>query len=243
MALPWMIGGLRRLLDRRAKRSYAQSGEDLIADFLFQAIGVTSPTYLDIGAHHPVYLNNTFRLYTHGCRGVCVDPDPTMAELFRRHRPRDAFLNVAVAPDAAGHADFYVMSEPMLSTLSRVEADETVRSGKAVIRYVVAVPAVTADALLKEHFPGGVDFLSIDIEGLDEAVLASVNWDVHRPLVVCAEAIDFATRRQRTDLINLMAAHGYSRVAYTHVNAIFLDGRDPRACTILSPGSDVGGPG
>ena len=37
------------------KKSYSQSGEDLVINFIFNAIGITHPSYLDIGAYDPYY--------------------------------------------------------------------------------------------------------------------------------------------------------------------------------------------
>jgi len=40
-------------------KSYCQSGEDLILSLAFYSLGISRPTYLDIGAHHPEYLSNS----------------------------------------------------------------------------------------------------------------------------------------------------------------------------------------
>ncbi|MFM6249337.1 MAG: hypothetical protein ACKPEQ_09345, partial [Dolichospermum sp.] len=56
--------------------SYSQCGEDLIINFIFNNLGIINPSYLDIGAHHPTYLSNTYSFYRKGCQGVCVEPDP-----------------------------------------------------------------------------------------------------------------------------------------------------------------------
>ena len=43
------------------KLSYAQQGEDIVLwQMLRGALGIERPTYLDIGAHHPVFNTNTF---------------------------------------------------------------------------------------------------------------------------------------------------------------------------------------
>ena len=72
-------------LKKDAKVSYSQSGEDLIVDFIFQALKIDNPTYLDIGAHHPSFINNTFFFYEKGCVGVCVEPDPTLFEKIKEN--------------------------------------------------------------------------------------------------------------------------------------------------------------
>src|SRR5687767_14108710 len=85
-----------RVFRRTGKVSYAQCGEDLIVDYVFTALGVQGPTYLDIGANDPVSLSNTYLFYRRRCAGVCVEPNPPLCEAFRRKRPRDHCLNVGV---------------------------------------------------------------------------------------------------------------------------------------------------
>jgi hypothetical protein len=46
-----------------SKVSYSQSGEDLIVRVYFDILGITNPTYIDIGAHHPYFISNTALFY------------------------------------------------------------------------------------------------------------------------------------------------------------------------------------
>ena len=51
-------------------RSYSQFGEDLIVNRILNLMGIEKLSYLNIGAHNPVCLNNTYfftkRLF--GCK-------------------------------------------------------------------------------------------------------------------------------------------------------------------------------
>ena len=90
------------LYDWFGKRSFAQSGEDLIAwgeiqgsktQKLKNAKQGQMGFYVDIGAYHPKLFSNTYLFYKKGWRGICVDPNPKMGEIFAKARPRDVFLN------------------------------------------------------------------------------------------------------------------------------------------------------
>ncbi len=59
--------------DPRGRESFSQSGEEMIAGYIFDVVGVSTPTYLGIGAHHPFELSNTAAFYKTGSRGVNVD--------------------------------------------------------------------------------------------------------------------------------------------------------------------------
>src|SRR5262249_38551597 len=86
--------------------TYSQHGEDLVFVALFEQIGVDRPSYLDIGAHHPVNCSNTALLHRRGSRGVNIDANPDVMDAFRRERPQDANINVGVA-GTSGSMTFY----------------------------------------------------------------------------------------------------------------------------------------
>jgi len=80
-------GGAR--LSEQDHVSYSQCGEDRILRHIFSVFGIEKPTYLDIGAHHPVALSNTYLFYQKGATGVLVEPNPARYRELVRARPRD----------------------------------------------------------------------------------------------------------------------------------------------------------
>ena len=117
----------------RQRQSYSQNGEDRALLDLFPAD--FKGLYVDLGANHPYFISNTHLLYTRGWHGLCVDALPMFAPLYRRHRPRDVFLNKGVSM-TAGAFDFYEMDVPELSTFSRELADDLVASRRAALTAV-----------------------------------------------------------------------------------------------------------
>jgi len=211
-----------------ARRSYAQCGEDLIVrHLLVNVFGRSRITYLDVGAHDPWFLSNTALFYRMGFRGVCVEADPALCANLARHRPRDTCLNVGVNPSGGeGQADFFVMSARTLSTFSRAEADHCVQLGHRVER-IIQVPLLSLGEICRRHFAAPPDFLSIDVEGLDEAILREFDLTAVRPAVVCVETVQHATERRQwakhDGILRLMAARGYFAYADTFINTIFVD--------------------
>ena len=114
---------LIRALSKRLKISFSQCGEDLIVAHLMAALKISEPTYLDIGAHHPSLLSNTYLLYLKGSRGVCIEPDPKLFAQLKAKRKRDVCLNVGIGFDGSRSGDFYIMSSDSLSTFSKEEAE------------------------------------------------------------------------------------------------------------------------
>jgi hypothetical protein len=85
------------------QRSFSQFGEDLYLLRYFDA--QMEGFYVDVGALHPFTFSNTYLLHRCGWRGINIEPAPDGAMAFRRYRPRDVNLQVAVA-SAEGQVPF-----------------------------------------------------------------------------------------------------------------------------------------
>jgi FkbM family methyltransferase len=207
-----------------SKKSYSQCGEDLIVDYVFQLRGVSCPSYLDIGAHHPYWLSNTALFYERGCRGINIEANPQLIRPFKEHRPDDINLNVGVG-SREGSLDFYVMEDSTLSTFSQAERDHMVAVGKHQAT-VIAVKVTTISAVLSECFDGAFpDFLTLDAEGMDFNILQSIDFDKHWPKIICAEAAEYSpvgAGPRRTDLIDYLLSKNYIEYANTNLNAIMV---------------------
>lgn len=222
---------MRNLLNawprRGANFSYAQSGEDLIIDFIAQAMKIEKVTYLDIGAHHPVKFSNTYLFYTRGYRGVLVEPDPDLLSEIKRVRPRDTCIGAGVGIDEAASSRFYVMSTRTLNTFSEVEAKRYEAMGTNRIEKVIDIPLVTINGILAEHFAKEApSLISIDIEGLDFEVVSALDLKRYRSPIVCVETLSYSEDRNETKdlrIADLMSRNGYFVYADTYINTIFVD--------------------
>lgn len=218
--------GLRRRLTETSRVSYAQCGEDLIIDFLFSTLKPERVRYLDIGAHHPTHLSNTYFFYERGANGVCVEPDAALAQAFAKARPRDRCLNIGIGPQD-GVADFFHMTTSTLNTFSREQAERYRSYGNQRIERVARVPIRNINAVIGENFDGAPELVSLDVEGLDLAVLQSLDFSRYRPLVFCVETLSYTenqTERKLDEIISWMKRQGYMLYADTYINSIFVDG-------------------
>src|SRR5882762_4404520 len=82
--------------------SYSQAGEDIIVNFWKHAKKIREFSYFDIGANHPVTLNNTYKFYEQGYRGVCVEPDPFLCRKLKKARKNDIIVNSGVSAGEDG---------------------------------------------------------------------------------------------------------------------------------------------
>lgn len=208
--------------------SFAQSGEDRLALFILKhQFGLTDLNFLDIGANHPTELSNTYLFYVEGFHGVLLEPDPDLVKALKKARPKDTVINKAVTVDAADNLDFYLMQPHTLNTFSEKEVKLYQEHYKDVkVRGKIKVQTTQLDVLMKEYFSTGLDFLSIDIEGLDYDILSNFNFKKYRPKVVCVETMVYLQDKElkkSDDVIQLMLKNDYFIYADTYVNTIFVD--------------------
>ncbi|KKQ97777.1 MAG: SAM-dependent methyltransferase [Candidatus Woesebacteria bacterium GW2011_GWB1_39_12] len=171
-----------------ARASYSQEGEDLIIQKIvnFKKKGF----YVDIGAHHPFRYSNTFLLYKNGWRGINIDADIKAIKLFKKARPKD--INVAkVISNKNTILNLYVFNDTALNTLSRKQAGIVVKSKQSELVKILKVKSYTLEQILTRYLPknASIDFLNLDVEGLDYEVLRSNNWNLFKPKVICIEIL------------------------------------------------------
>jgi FkbM family methyltransferase len=204
--------------------TYAQSGEDLIALNTFALLGIQNPRYLDIGANHPWHCSNTALFYKRGCSGVAVDADPDIVALYRKERPNDLVLHSGVSTEVGKMPFYRLASMSGRNTFAKEMVDQFQEVNKeASIQETITVKVTTINMIVETLFKGRwPDFLSLDIEGLDERVLAATDFSKGQPAILCVE-----NRNGRgDDLTHQVAAvavsKGFKPWARTWANAIFL---------------------
>ena len=193
---------------RRAEQagSYAQHGEDTQLMKLLQAMNVRGP-YVDVGCNHPFKLSNTYLLYLHGWRGLCIDPLPRYADLYRKSRPQDRFVQLAIG-ETAGELPFYEFESDVLSTLDQQLAADYRKQGYRLRRQGTVRIATLNQVLSENGLQGPISLLSIDIEGHELPALRSLDLARWQPALVCLE-VATADGRRSNDAVDHLRANGY----------------------------------
>ena len=206
-----------RYAPRGGRVTFTQYGEDLIIKDILQKKGLPL-TYVDIGAHHPYFGNNTYLLYRHGGRGVLVEPNSALCTVITDKRRKDVCLNAGVSK-IDGEADFYEFKQSTRSTFSKEQADEhTQNTGQAP--KVERKKILSLDSIVAEHFTDEAPSLvSIDAEGLDIDILSGYSFAM-RPAIFCIEIAE-----GDSEVETLMKMKGYEMCARILQNAIFVDNR------------------
>jgi FkbM family methyltransferase len=225
LIITWELWFTNKYFTHFFPKTFAQAGEDRILEYLFGKIKIDSPTYLDIGANYPIAFNNTYFLYARGCKGVCVEADPSLIPELKKVRKRDTILNVGVGANEVHEAEFYVFDAKGLNTFSKEEALFRESFGTYKIKEVIKVPLKTINTIIAENFKGSPNFIAIDVEGLDLDILLSLDFNEYRPDVICTETINYDEERgakKQTEIIEFVCSKGYVVYADTHINTIFV---------------------
>src|SRR5262245_35677095 len=165
--------------------SYSQNMEDYHLWLAFG--GQRTGSYIDIGAGHPIADNVSFWFYERGWQGIVVEPQPELAALYERLRPRDVAVRGLVGAER-GEADFHVVDR--LHGLSTIREDVAQTAPSFGVDYQTRrVPVMTLAQLCESHGLGAIDFLKIDVEGAERDVLVGGDWRRFRPKVIVAEAV------------------------------------------------------
>jgi len=207
--------------DGYALKSYSQEGEDMILRRLFEKD--KKGFYVDVGAHHPKRFSNTFFFYKKGWRGINIDAMPNSMRLFDKIRPRDINLEVPIS-NKKQKLKYYMFNEPALNGFSKELAEK--RDGKNHYKIISLkeMETSTLEEILKKYLPHGqkIDFMSIDVEGLDLQALKSNNWRLFRPKFVLVEILGSSIKEiTNSKEYKYLTGFGYEIFAKTVNTVIF----------------------
>lgn len=171
--------------------AYSQEGEDMVLSRIFS--DKNKGFYVDVGAHHPMRFSNTYTFYKLGWRGINIEPNPDSFNLFTRYRPRDINLNYGVAIDN-GNLEYHMFNESALNTFDSEVLKSRITNTPYKHVKTIHIDVMPLADVLKQHIPDNlkIDFLSIDVEGLDLEVLKSNDWLKFRPSWVLVEQLNLS---------------------------------------------------
>lgn len=168
---------------------YSQEGEELLLTRVFK--NQKTGFYVDVGAHHPMRFSNTYHFYKRNWTGINVEPNPDAFQAFEKARKKDVNLNFGIA-NKKDSLEYYMFNEPALNTFSESVLHERTQLDGCMHIKTLTVPVLPLSEVFETFLPIGkhVDFLSIDVEGLDLEVLKSNNWLKFRPKLILVEQLN-----------------------------------------------------
>lgn len=195
----------------------SQSRSQLYQDlFALHATGqARGGTFLEFGATDGLEWSNSALLEQEfGWTGVLAEPSPQWHDALRENRPEATIVTDCVYASSGQTLDFFVSETGTLSTLDAFrETDAQSLSGNAAARnkkgYVHPVQTISLNDLFEQHLGGGpVDYMSVDTEGSELAILQAFDFARFGPKVVTVEH-NFTALEPKLD--TLFAQNGYTR--------------------------------
>lgn len=157
---------------------YSQYGED---EFILAQFSGRTGTFLDIGAYDGLTFSNTRCLMERGWAGVCVEPNPMVFPYLMENTkqfPKVELINAAIGEP--GLIDFWACQDCYSTQLYPFQ-EKIHRHNRKIEFRKIQVSAVPWSAVVGIHT---IDFVNIDVEGLNLGVLSSM-WI--RPEMLCVE--------------------------------------------------------
>jgi FkbM family methyltransferase len=209
-----------------SRRSYSMEAEDLLLEtVLCAALGHqthSGGTYLDIGAGHPVSYSNTFYFYERGWSGICVEPNPDHHALYAIYRPRDKALNIGLGTQSETRC-YHRFKQPLINGFYGQElVNRYISAGETYLGHS-NVPCRSTREFLREHNPGPVDLLNIDVQILETEILAAWDWEACSPKLICVKnhAVNIKSMLD-TEVASILERAGYTVVCRGRFSAIFV---------------------
>ena len=212
------------------KVSYSYGGIDSLVLNIFK--DQKEGFYLDIGCGHPIKNNNTYLLNKKGWSGINIDLDVDNIDLFNSYRKKDVNLATAVS-DKEGETELYFYhSKSALNTISKENADFQ----KAKVSAIKKIKTQTINKII-ENSPfkdRKIDFLSVDVEGSELAILKNFDFAKYTPKVIVVEYLDLSLKKLeiknlninniiKSEIYKLIESNNYTLANILHSDLVFIN--------------------
>ena len=194
------------MLKRGQIRPRAQLGQDLW--ILKQTQEKREGYFVEVGAANGLKLSNTFWLeHEFDWQGLCVEPNPNYAEELAAYR-QCQISHACVGPTTGEHT-FFVLADEYSSMAEFAESDLHADTRSQRTSGSIELITTSLNDLLAHHaVPPHFDYLSIDTEGSEFAILNAFDFSTW--------TIDYITVEhnytpQREQLHALLTSVGYQR--------------------------------
>jgi FkbM family methyltransferase len=192
------------------QKSYAQLGQDLLANRFFKYYPANHKVFLDVGAFDGIGFSNSRLFFEKGWSGVCVEPVSKNFEKLQKLYAGTSVLTVRfAASDYDGQLELNVATIPWAedwgSDVSS-PSDETKERWPDYKWEKEVVPATTVNKILETNKINAIDFVSIDVEGQELAVLRGFDLQKHHPTLL---VVEYSTSLERQELLECMKKQGY----------------------------------
>ena len=198
------------------KKNYSLLGEDKFIEKYFR--NKAKGFYIDVGCYHPLVGNNTQLLYRKGWNGINLDINYYSIKIFNFLRKRDINIHLGISNKKDKLTMYYRKEINMLNTLDEKIAKIYFKNGYKKKNIQVN----TLDYCIHKTFKklNKIDFINIDVEGLELNVLKSLNFTIYKPQLVCVEIHNYKNLKSNK-VYNFLVKKSYKIVWKNKYSFIF----------------------
>jgi len=186
------------------QRSSGEFFQDLWA--LWEAGGKREGFFVEFGAASGKEKSNTYFLEkAMDWKGIVAEPNPNFVASVRKHR--SCIVSDKCVYSISGERIAFLATR--VGELSRIASIDPQDGHKRNGHTIVEVETISLDDLLIEgRAPRDIDFLSIDTEGSEYAILSHFDFDSWN---IRAVAVEHNHTKMRESILELLTRHGYRR--------------------------------
>jgi len=192
-------------------KKHSQNGEDVYIWNYIQKHGLeVEPYFIELGACDGKLRSNCRLFAEQGWGGVCIEANPEyFAKLFKLYMDSEIeTINAAILPS--------ILEKGVVPF--RIYPSHVDHSGIHKYPKFDECVTVEVDAIYYEDLPKHpIGLISIDLEGIDTAVLTDILLSEHKPEFVIIESNNMEERRHQVDLLNI----DYDIINILDVNTIW----------------------
>ena len=206
----------------KKKKSYSQHREDLFLMDYFK--DKSKGFYIDIGCYHPIKYSNTALLFQKGWNGINIDMNVASIDLFNIIRPNDINICASLSDKDENVFAYYDHFFSPINSLKEKFSDFASNNISFRKHKKYEVKTTTFDKIIKTKgisIPK-IDFLNIDVEGVDLEVLQGFNLDKYKPELICIEMWDIDGTINEDKHVIFLNKYGYTLLKKLGPNGIFV---------------------
>ncbi len=185
------------------RKQYSQWGEDQFITEYFK--NKQKGTYLDIGCFHPLMYSNTCLLHKKGWSGINIDINPTSIDLFNIVRPNDTNLCTTINEKKKIFDIYYDDPFSPVNTLDK-HFYKKLKKKKLENDKNLTVSSKTIDEIIKISKKDKINFINIDVEGMDYNILTKIKIEELKPNLIAIEThkVDGMESKDYFEIKNLL---------------------------------------
>jgi hypothetical protein len=189
---------------------YSQWGEDQFINEFFK--DKKNGIYLDIGCFHPVMYSNTCLLHRKGWRGINIDINPTSIDLFNIIRPKDTNLCTTINETKETFKVYYDDPFSPVNTLDKQFYEKLENKFNKDEKKLTVESKSMKEILNISKIDGCIDFINLDVEGMDYKILKNLDLKQLKPKLISIEThdVDGSKSKDFESIVKLMKESSFS---------------------------------